>query len=354
MVKQQSFTPTARISLVMPSYNHARFVGQALGALLAQARPADEIIIIDDASTDGSVDIIERLVQGRAEVSVIRKSKRGGAVNALNEGLERASGDLIAFPAADDSVSLEFLRETESLLERFPSAPFCSACVNLVDSQDLYQGSRPTLRPTLRAAYVPAKTARSMLVRGDNFFLGHVTLYRRHRLLELGGFDGNLGAASDGMMQRRMAARWGFCFVPKVLGKWRLHGSNLSTEAVAGPEKLDQLVHLVRRVIATEPPGLFPEGYAELIERRLRFNAARLAVLKQSTAASRDDDLRAICRMMHATRADTMALRVLRNIRGASALLSVAWLAMRLRPFSFTWLAMEALRRAISERPDLS
>jgi len=354
MASEQHPIPPARISLVMPNYNHGRFIGQALGALLMQTRSADEIIIIDDASTDDSVSTIERLVHGRANVSVIRQKSRGGVLKALNDGLERASGDLIGFPAADDMVGPDFLRKTERLLQRFPGASFCSACVELVDSEGARLGTRPILRPVLSPEYVPAKSARSMLTRGDNFFLGQVCLYRRGRLLDLGGFDASLGASSDGMMQRRMAVRWGFCFIPEVLGTWRLHGANFSTSAVESAEKVDQLIELNQRVVAAEPPGLFPEGYAQLFERRLRFNAARVALLHCDNKTPSDEQLWAICSIVHATWIDRMMLRTFQRLKLASALLMMGWLAMRLRPFSFTWLGMEAVRRLVSQGVRLS
>jgi glycosyltransferase involved in cell wall biosynthesis len=337
--------------MVMPNYNHGAFVGSALRALLAQTRPADEIIVIDDASTDDSLATIEALAAGRPDVSIVRNRTRGGPLNALNAGLEIASGDLIAFPAADDLVAPDFLEESAALLRAFPAAPFCSACVALIGSQGEHLGVRPVLRPILERGYATAKSARSILERGDNFFLGPVTVYRRDRLLELGGFDRTLGASSDGMLQRRMAVRWGFCFIPRILGAWRLHGSNFSAAAVESPEKLDRLIDVNRDVIGAEPPGLFPANYAELFERRLRFNAARLALLRKASRGGDDDGLGDLCSMIRATPMDRRILGTLQGGTPVFTFLSLGWLAMRLRPFSFSWLGMEALRRAIAERP---
>ncbi|HLI11521.1 MAG TPA: glycosyltransferase [Alphaproteobacteria bacterium] len=342
--------PPARISVVMPNYNHGRFIAQALEALFAQTRPADEIIVIDDASTDDSLRIIDGLAASRPAVSIVRKGMRGGALATLNEGLDRASGELIAFPAADDLLRPAFLEEAARLLERFPEAPFCSACVELIDGEGRRLGGRPILRPMLTPGYASAEMARSMLARGDNFFLGPVTLYRRARLVELGGFDPSLGAGTDGMMLRRMAVRWGFCFTPKVLGAWRLHGANYSAAAVATPERLDRLIQANRRVIEAEPDGLFPRGYARLFERRLRFNAARLPLSRPGDGTCEDERLGAVLGMIRATRIDGMMLRAFRHLGPASSLLSLGWLALRLRPFSFAWLAAEACRRLVSGR----
>lgn len=343
--------PPLRISLVMPNFNHARFIGQALGALLTQTRPPDEIIVIDDASTDDSIQVIEGLVRDRPEVSIIRNKDRGGALKALNDGLARASGDLIAFPAADDLLGPDFLKETEALLQGFPEAPFCSACVDLVDSEGRKMGNRPVLRPRLSPDYVPADAARAMFLRGDNFFLGPVTLYRREPLRDLGGFDAGLGAASDGMMQRRMAVRWGFCFIPRVLGTWRLHGANYSAAAVESPERLDHLVAVTRQVIESEPTGLFPESYGPIFERRLRFNAARLAILRHEHDTSRDVAPTAICNMIQGRGIDRTMLRLFQRFGPLATFLSMGWISLRLRPFSFAWLGMETVRRKLARPP---
>lgn len=343
--------PRPRISLVMPNYNHGRFIGSALRALLTQTRPADEIIVIDDASTDDSVEIVERLARIHPGISLVRHRGRGGVLAALNEGLEQANGDLIAFPAADDLVESDFLAESERLLLRFPDAPFCSACVALVDAEDTNIGVRPILRPLQAAGYASSDTVRALLTRGDNFFLGNVALYRRQNLRRLGGFDLALGSAADGMMMRRMAVRWGFCFVPKILGVWRLHGANFSAAAIDSPEKLGSLIEANRRIISAEPTGLFPDSYSEIFERRLRFNAARLMLQRQGGSAPRPDALEILLRMIRATWVDVAAIRGFRWLGPAATTVSVWWLALRLRPYSFIWLGKEYARRMFSKRP---
>ena len=151
-------------------------------------------------------------------------------------------------------------------------------------------------------------------------------------------------------MQRRMAVRWGFCFVPKVLGTWRFHGANYSVASVDSPEKLDQLIAVIQRTIATEPPGLFPQDYARLFERRLRFNAARQALRRRGKIRSSDEGLRVLFSMVRATRIDKIMLQAFHLLRPASTFLSLAWLTMRLRPFSLAWLGTETVHRWVSER----
>jgi len=88
-----------RISVVLPVYNRAAYVGEAIESVLAQSLPPYEIIVVDDGSTDDSLAVIERFA--RPCLRVVRR-ENGGIGAARNSGLRVASGDLIAFIDSDD------------------------------------------------------------------------------------------------------------------------------------------------------------------------------------------------------------------------------------------------------------
>jgi glycosyltransferase involved in cell wall biosynthesis len=87
-----------KISAIVPLYNTRAYIVEAIDSILAQTRPADEIIVVDDGSTDGGPDL---LAGYGARVCVIRQANAGGAT-ALNRGIAQATGDTIAFLDADD------------------------------------------------------------------------------------------------------------------------------------------------------------------------------------------------------------------------------------------------------------
>jgi len=103
-----------RISVVIPAYNAGRYIGRAIDSVLAQTRPPDEIIVVDDGSTDDTAAV----VRGYGDkVRFIRQENAGASV-ARNTGIEAATGDWIAFLDADDEWLAEHLRLHAGLLER--------------------------------------------------------------------------------------------------------------------------------------------------------------------------------------------------------------------------------------------
>lgn len=111
-----------RISAVIPAYNCRAYIGRAIESVLAQTRPADEIIVVDDGSTDGTNAEIERY---KDRIIHIRQENLG-ASEARNAGIRRATGDWIAFLDGDDEWLPDKLRKQEDLLERHPELMWVS------------------------------------------------------------------------------------------------------------------------------------------------------------------------------------------------------------------------------------
>jgi GT2 family glycosyltransferase len=333
---------TVTNTIVVPNYNHARFLPVSLGGILAQAQSADEIIIVDDASTDSSLEVIDQLIAGRPEVRVERLKINGGTTAALNHGLALARGAYVAFLGADDCVLPHFLGETSALLEANPAAGFACGRVSLIDGDDRKFGERPIIQPILSRRYVSPAEARQQLCYADNFFLGAATLYRRTALQELGGFDPALGALCDGILQRRLAVRYGYAYVPELLAFWRIHGSNYSVTSTTNAESLEHSIAVAKAAFEREPSGLFPDAYAALFERRLRFNAARLLIGRLEPGA---EAAQLVAAAIGGHAVDRRALLAFSKLTGAFRPMALSWITVRLRPFAWSWLLGEGIRR---------
>lgn len=121
-----------KISAVVPLYNTRAYIVEAIDSILAQTRPADEIIVVDDGSTDGGAEL---LAGYGARVCVIRQANAGGAT-ALNRGIAQATGNIIAFLDADDLWARDKLERQQSILLEKASVDGVFGLVQQFDQRD--------------------------------------------------------------------------------------------------------------------------------------------------------------------------------------------------------------------------
>lgn len=105
-----------KVSVVIPCYNGEEYIGQAIGSVLEQSHPAHEIILVDDGSTDRSVEIALNFGE---HVKVLSKGG-GGAANARNFGADYASGEAIMFLDADDVLGPDVIKHLTTQLKKNP------------------------------------------------------------------------------------------------------------------------------------------------------------------------------------------------------------------------------------------
>lgn len=104
------------VSVVIPAYNVEQYIGRAVDSVLAQSRPAQEVIVVNDGSKDGTAAVIQRY---GPDIRYIYQEKAGASV-ARNRGIEEAKGEWIAFLDADDEYLPDKLKVQMALMERNP------------------------------------------------------------------------------------------------------------------------------------------------------------------------------------------------------------------------------------------
>jgi glycosyltransferase involved in cell wall biosynthesis len=333
------------VAIVVPNYNHARYLPDSLASISAQSRQPDEVLIVDDGSSDDSIAVIERFLSEHPHWRLIKHAERRGVVERQNEALAEVRSEWITFLGADDLLSPGFLDCASEIAARYPGAGLVCGCVEVFG--DLLKRSlRPPILPKVTAGFVSPDGFRKLLQFGDNYFLGTGSLYRRAAVLGLGGFDKELGSISDSFLARQLAARFGFGFAPRVFGYWRIHGQNYSVSTATDPQRLDDRLKSVQLALGGEPAGAFPENYGSLLARRLRFGGIRLITLDQSSAVN----VRA-SRIAALLPGGVLERRLLAAVMMAGfpgAVLALAWSSIRLRPFSLSKLFRHLpIRRAI-------
>jgi GT2 family glycosyltransferase len=113
-----------RISVVIPNYNGRNILPACLDAILRQTRPPDEIIVVDDASTDDSPALVR---QKYPKVDLVSMPVNGGFCQAANAGLRKATGDWLALLNNDTEVHPNWLAELVATLETYPDISFCAS-----------------------------------------------------------------------------------------------------------------------------------------------------------------------------------------------------------------------------------
>ena len=122
MKKPTSHTPQPLVSVITPLYNAARFIQACSASIKAQTYQNWEHIIVDDASTDGSLSLAQELASTDSRIRVVTLSRNKGAAYARNKATELASGDYIAFLDADDLWYSNHLLELKKQILKFPEA----------------------------------------------------------------------------------------------------------------------------------------------------------------------------------------------------------------------------------------
>jgi glycosyltransferase involved in cell wall biosynthesis len=330
------------LSVVLPNYNHGHLIHRALVALAEQDRPPDEIIVIDDGSTDDSLAVLREFAEKARIMKILVNSRNMGAVPTIARGLEVASGRYVYFAAADDFIMPGFFRLALDLLERRPEAGLFCGEAHLVDGvTNRWMGMRPAVRPASRTEFIDPRRTQALLAHIDNWILTGCALFRRDAVVAMGGFDEQLGSFADGYVARKVALTHGFCYAPKVVATWCIYPDSVSRTTALQVDKARRVLDTLPNRIAADP--VFPAWYAKVFAKRWRFAAARLAL----EANPIDHELLLV--MGAPSSIDRAFIRLVWGpTRGQIArILTLAWLWLRLRPTSLLGLMRTALARRI-------
>ena len=209
------------VSVVIPAYNHELYIREALESVVRQTRPADQIIVVDDGSTDRTGEVAESF----PGVTVVHQHNRGLSA-ARNRGIAEATSEWVALLDSDDVWRADKLELQMAALDATPGYDACTS--NAVALRGA--GEPADFEPA--PSRLPPSDEIAGRLRGSLRLPPGTLVIRRDLFGRVGGFDETLKSAEDWDMWLRLAAGGcRFLLVPQDLLFIRVHGANMSNHA---------------------------------------------------------------------------------------------------------------------------
>lgn len=249
------------VSVIVPCYNYADYVGEALASVLQQDYPNFELVVVDDGSTDNSTDRILAALNGwqrsscASRVEFLRQTNQGVSA-ALNAGLALARGDYVATFDADDLMAPGRLRLQIDYLQSHPEVGCVGGIAMRIDQQGELLPKKKKKRAVRRFDFSQA-LAQSLVVGGN------LAVYRRDAMIAVGGYDPLIRVQDFQMTLKIARAGYFIDILPEVVTLYRKHGVGLSSNY------LDEYRYGLQVLDAYADHASYQSGKARLLTRIL-------------------------------------------------------------------------------------
>ncbi len=311
------FVPEKRpptLSAVMPNYNHARYLAEAIEGIAGQSRPPDEFLILDDGSTDDSLAVIEPYLAKYPFIRLIRHSRNQGLLAAFARLFEEATCEYIFLAAADDIRRPGFFEQALDLAEQHPHAGLIFGQMGFIDEQGRRTGGIGVGRWQTPLYASPAQFLNDYLrVELASHSPICSTIFRADAFHEMGCYHPQLGSWTDYFAFRAIGLKYGVCYAPREFSRFRKSVGSFSHQRSAEPRKVLAIIAHAQKLMRTPPyADYFPPDYVRQWGRSYR----RLVLWNDFLGDERD-----------APGAQKRASFLLRNTRRLARLPRVAALA---------------------------
>jgi glycosyltransferase involved in cell wall biosynthesis len=216
-----------RVSVIVPNFNHARFLHARLRSVLGQTLADFELLILDDASTDDSLRIIDPYRSDPRVQVVVNQQNSGSPFQQWNKGLSLTAAELVWIAESDDIAEPTLLETLVAALEQHPSAQVAFAQSDLIDESDQYLGPYPD---AFQEDFIIESTAfcRSSMLMNNTMPNASAIVFRRSALQASGGACTDFRLCGDWMTWVRLLSRPGqVIFKAAVLNHFRQHAKTV-------------------------------------------------------------------------------------------------------------------------------
>ena len=243
------------VSVVIPAYNAAAYLGEAVSSVLVQEGPPREIIVVDDGSTDDTAAVADSFGN---RIRYRRIPPSGGPARPRNTGIAMARGELVALLDADDVMLPGKLAAAVAAFAGRPRAGLLCTDFQGIDGEGRvirerwladYRHFRRALQPQPEddLGLLPARQALHELILA-NFVGTSSVVCRRETLADVGPFDESLPNSDDRDMWFRIARHgWDFLFIDRPLHGYRKHGVGVTAR---GGRRIPGMIRVLERQFA--------------------------------------------------------------------------------------------------------
>lgn len=207
------------VSVVIPCFNQAHYLGEAIESVIAQSYPKVEVVVVDDGSLDNTAEVAARY----AGIKYQRQDNRGLAA-ARNLGLRRSNGQYVVFLDADDRLRPEAIATNVAALRARPECAFVYGEFRHVGVDGTVQDE--WVRPVVTG------DAYAALLRGNHIGMHATVMYRRAVFQTVRAFDESLAACEDYDLFLRIARLFPIYGHDQLVADYRRHGASISADFV--------------------------------------------------------------------------------------------------------------------------
>jgi glycosyltransferase involved in cell wall biosynthesis len=215
---------TGKVSIGIPNFNMAGYVAHAIESVLKQTYQDIEVLVLDDASTDNSVEVIQAFSDNR--IRFLQFDENRGTVAAINQMAAMATGEWYVSLAADDLLEPTTIERMVNEFVRDPWLEFVATQTDFIDKDGAPYSADHPFKNILKASNKPREEWLRQLYYGNQYF--GVGMYRRKVLLDIGGWNAEHGVLTDYEMYLRLLQRENIHVIEESLTHTRIHEGNKS------------------------------------------------------------------------------------------------------------------------------
>jgi glycosyltransferase involved in cell wall biosynthesis len=298
---------TPKVSVCVPAFNRAKYIGDTIRSVLAQTLQDFEIIVYDDASTDETAEVVAQLKDDR--LSYYRQPQNVGIAKNRTSCIRAARGKYIAWLDADDLYYPQAIETQSRLLDNHPNVALVHSAYDVIDhaGQKLPDWPPPFSEDTVENA----PDALAELVQ-SNYICAPTVMVRRVLQLEAGDYSKSLRDSSeDWEMWMRLAARGDIAYIAQRLAKYRVHESSASAATSPTGDRLKEDIRAVREFFSRRDLAISDK---QSLTRRANAALAAKALLHSGDVFTRGGRFDALADV-------ALALRLWPQLFGATACL---------------------------------